>query len=356
MGQVDFAYMKTHCEMGRTNVTIYRMCFQKILDVVTRHREEPEAFTGWPKMVQELEAVFVFLVEQGEKFDFNVNSILDIPDSSGGTCFASAAACSEKICSDLIERGIKLNNITADMVVPDFLFPDLAIPMMERGVNPYVISCDGTSNFDRIPTSFQSEEAQKLVATFRRSIHYSIDDINCDETCPPDCSSKFENFFYKNGPLIDMTDETWVSENLVGSGGFSWVFRQKFHGEPMAMKCSFFEKTWGDDTVQAQVTALEENISELRIQSATAGSGVIVPVAFVRQQDQEQDENGNLIACNYNIYIYPLYNCNLYELHEKHYDQFSENVLNDILNQCLTRIGSKGMYVVGKGSWKNEKL
>ena len=33
MGQVDFAYMKTHCEMGRTNVTIYRMCFQKILDV-----------------------------------------------------------------------------------------------------------------------------------------------------------------------------------------------------------------------------------------------------------------------------------------------------------------------------------
>ena len=338
MEHVDFAYMTTHGEMGRA--TIYRMCFQKILDAVVRHREDPEASTGWSKMIQDIEAVFEFLVEQGDKYDFDVNSILEIPDSCGGTCFGSASRCSQKICSDLIERGIKLNNVTADMVVPFFLFPDLAIPMMERELNPYVISNGGTSNFDQIPTSFQSEEAQKLAATFPRSIHYAIDDINCEETCPSDCNSKFEKYFYKNGPLINMTDETWVSENRVGIGGFGWVFRQLFHGEPMAMKCIFYEKTRGDDTIQAQLTALEENITELRIQSATAGSGVILPVAFVRQQDQEQDENGNWIACNYNIYIYPLYNCNLYELHEKHYDQFTENILNDIVNQCLTRIGS----------------
>ena len=95
MEQVDFAYMTSHGEMGRA--TIYRMCFQKILDAVTRHREEPEAFLGRSKMIQDVEAVFEFLVEQGEKFGFNVNSILEIPDSSGGTCFGSASACSKKI-------------------------------------------------------------------------------------------------------------------------------------------------------------------------------------------------------------------------------------------------------------------
>ena len=335
MEQVDFGYMTTDGEMGGT--TIYRMCFEKYL-TARNVLKVPES--KWSKMVQEIEVVFEFLVEQGNKNGFNVDSILAIPDSSGGTCFGSASECSRKICNDIIERGIKLNSITADMVVPNFLFPDLAIPMMEKGLNPNIISYDGMSMMDSIPTSFQSKEVQKLAAEFPRSIHYSIDDINCKKTCLPDCSSKFEKFFYKNGPLIDMTNERWVSENRVGSGGFGMVFRQLFHGEPMAMKCTYFQKDWTEQFVQEGVTALEDNIKELRIQSATVGSGVIVPVAFVRQQDQEQDENRKWIALNYNIYIYPLYDCNLYELHENHYDQFDNKILNDILHQCLTRKGS----------------
>jgi len=89
-------------------------------------------------------------------------------------------------------------------------------------------------------------------------------------------------------------------------------------------------------------TELVKNTSELRIQSATAGSGIIVPVAFIRQQNQEQDENGKWIANDYNILIYPLYDCNLYELHENHYDRFTGEVMRDILSQCLTRKRSNG--------------
>ena len=85
---------------------------------------------------------------------------------------------------------------------------------------------------------------------------------------------------------------------------------------------------------------LERNISEIRIPSAIAGPGVIVPVAYVRQQDQEQDENGEWVALNYDIYIYPLYDINLYQLHENFHDQFSDEILLDILHQCLTRKGS----------------
>ena len=70
---------------------------------------------------------------------------------------------------------------------------------------------------------------------------------------------------------------------------------------------------------------------------ASSGSGIIVPEAFVRQQNLVLDEDGTWIAENYNIYIYPLYDCNLYELHENHYNQFSVEILADILSQCLTR-------------------
>ena len=74
---------------------------------------------------------------------------------------------------------------------------------------------------------------------------------------------------------------------------------------------------------------------------ASGGSGIIVPEAFFRQQNQEQDDNGKWIAKNYNVYVYPLYDCNLYEFHEKHFDQFTDEILSDILSKCLTRKCSK---------------
>ena len=47
----------------------------------------------------------------------------------------------------------------------------------------------------------------------------------------------------------------------------------------------------------------DETIAEIRTQTASHGPGIIVSVAFVRQQDQEQNEKGRWIANNYNIFI-----------------------------------------------------
>ena len=97
------------------------------------------------------------------------------------------------------------------------------------------------------------------------------------------------------------------------------------------------------DLISETVSDVEKNISELRIQIATVGSGVIVPVAFVRQQNQEQDDDGKWIAKNYNIYIYPLYDCNLDELHGNYFDQFTEEIIANIIHQCFIRTGSGPM-------------
>ena len=104
------------------------------------------------------------------------------------------------------------------------------------------------------------------------------------------------------------------------------------------MKCVLLGKIKNHARVKDTVSDLEKNISEIRIQIATAGSGVIVPKAFVRQQNQEKDVTDKWIAKNYNVYIYPLYDCNLYELHENHFHDLSEELIGNIIHQCFVRI------------------
>ena len=284
------------------------------------------------KLVRKTEAVFEFLVGKGYEFGFNVDAIFEIPTVTGITCFASAVQCSEKIANYILQRPIQVNSITMNMMVPDFRWPNLAVQMMKRGINPRIIDQFGFTRVRMFRSSFQSEEAKSLLSQFSRSVHFSIDDIHCETTCSSDCPSNFKKFICKEGALVEITDE-----NRIGSGGFGLVFRGKFHGLSMAMKLMYRSEMIYPDH---NYTELQENLSELRTQTATAGSGVIVPVAFVRQQDQEQDENGKWIANDYNILIYPLYDCNLYEFHENHYDRFNDEVSRNILNQCLTRKGS----------------
>ena len=303
----------------------------RFIDPVSANIPETEKM----QIYQRPKRFFDFLVKQGYMNGNNVDSILTIPDLHGATCFLIASDCSENICFYFLDRNIKLNSITIDMTTPDFQFPTLSAKMMKRGVNPHVIDRNGYSQIDYYPSSFQSERAKRLLATFPRSVHFSIEDIKCPATCQADCSSSFEKFYYKNGQLVEMT-----VENRIGNGGFGMVFKELFHGIPMAMKCMLMGKIERRNTLDEVVSDLEKNISELRIQIATVGSGIIVPVAFVRQQNQEKDANGNWIAKNYNIYIYPLYDCDLYQLQEDHFNQFTEAIAADIIHQCFIRIGS----------------
>ena len=281
------------------------------------------------------------MVEEGNKRGFNVDEILEIPTSTGGTCFAIASQCSKKIMKYIIRRGININYITTDMIVPFFKYPEFAVPMMKKGINPNVIAFYGESHIDRYRCSFESEEAKQLLAQFPRSIHFSIEDINCESTCPSDCSSSFKKFYCKNGEFVKMTDA-----NHIGQGGFGSVFKGTFHGEEKALKCVLIGQIKRHEYAHDTVSDLEKNISEIRIQMASGGSGIMFPEAFLRQQNQEQDENGKWSAENYNIYVYPLYDCNLYELHQNHYDQFTDEILIDILSQCLTRKLSKILQIL----------
>ena len=320
MDQVDFGYV------GSNEFTIYNRCFQRYIN--TRFSvNRPQA--EWEKLVTETEKLFDFLVKEGTKREFDVDSILEIPSSNGSTCFNIASGCSEKIASYIIERGIKVDSIETNMTLPDFKFADLAVSMMTQGINPHVINNAGYSGTH---VGIQSKEAHQLWTQFPRSIHFSIEDISCENTCLPGCPSKFKRFYYKNGEIVEMRDA-----NRIGQGGFGSVFKGSFHGKDKAMKFVLIGHIEDKRYVSDAISDLEKNISEIRIQVASSGSGIVVPEAFVRQQNQERDDDGNWIARNYNVFIYPLYDCNVYELHSNNFDQFTETIIADIIHQCFVR-------------------
>ena len=330
MERVDFDYV------GRDGCTIYRTCFERYLNARMVQKRSKD---DWSKLVVQTEEIFDFLIQQGNKNGFDVNSILEIPTSNGSTCFSVAVQFSHKISKYILGREIKVNCIRSSMMTPDFTYPDLTVQMLSKGINPHVISGkmfghDGKSVAEDWPSSFKSEEAKHLMDQFPRSINFSVEDINCNNTCPVDCESKYQRFYFKNGTVVKMSEE-----NKIGQGGFGSVFKGVFHGQKKAMKCVLIGEIEYLNQIEHAKVQLEKNISEIRIQMASAGSGVIVPEAFVRQQIQEQDDNGKWIAKNYNVYIYPLFDCNLYDLHENNFDSFNEEITGRIIHQCFNRKG-----------------
>ena len=82
-----------------------------------------------------------------------------------------------------------------------------------------------------------------------------------------------------------------TDENRIGQGSFGSVFKGTFHGKDKALKCVLIGQIEERTVLEEAVSDLEKNISEIRIQMVSDGSGIIVPEAFIRQQNEEQDDN-----------------------------------------------------------------
>ena len=76
--------------------------------------------------------VLKFLVTEGEKNGFDVNSILEKPNIWGETCLTDYNDY-KTIFKYLLDRGIKLNSIGPTLRTMKFKYPDLAVQMMSQG-------------------------------------------------------------------------------------------------------------------------------------------------------------------------------------------------------------------------------
>ena len=189
--------------------------------------------------------------------------------------------------------------------------------------------------FDRQP------KLRKIIKKFNRSVYFSIEDYPCPEGCLPRCKSRMKAFISNNGSLVKM-----IEPNKVGNGGFGNVYKGKWHGEKVAFKCVSIDlgRTFYSPQIYPQFLRFEKEREEFRKPFSLSGPGILKPVAFFRQQHQvdegEKTKFGDIWwrPRNYNVYVYPLYDCNLYELHNDYHDSFTDEILKHILSQCLKSV------------------
>ena len=334
-------------DVDSDGLTIYTICLRRTrriyreLTSKKRGLVEVEKLT---KLIKKTESVFKLLLEEGIKNEnrlkINVDSILEYADLSGSTCFSYASEFSEIICNKIMDRGVTINHINTSMMVPSFKFPDLTVPMINKDINPYVISHTGKSQCQNYPTNFESSKTKHLLDKFKsagkiKSVHFSTTDIDCKEctpNCQPKCPIKFKRFQPKNDSLVQMN-----KENQIGSGGFSRVYKGFFLGQTKAMKCIPLTVRKEHNFISDAISEFENDMSEFLIQFAVSGPGVVNPEAYVLQQNQEKDVNDQWIAKNFKIFIFPLYHCNLSEFVGKYQFQFTDEILADVIHQCFTR-------------------
>ena len=93
-------------------------------------------------LVPVIEDRFFKLVEAGQKYGYDIDAIIEIPDLLGSTVFEAATYFSVKICMYILNRNIRINNIQINFVSPVF-HPTSEVmleKMIRKGFNPKVIT------------------------------------------------------------------------------------------------------------------------------------------------------------------------------------------------------------------------
>ena len=277
----------------------------------------------------QLESVFILLLDNAamnlDSDDFK--SVLEKPDRLGRTVAYETSKFSEKLLSKLCDYNISMNQITANFEVIELNYPNIMSKMIKLGVNTRIINLFGIRQHQNLTENYSSNKKlmrQSLSNT--KSIFFSIDDELCDENCSNQCNSALKRYVIQDGIFLDP-----FRTNRIGSGSSGSVFEGKWHSTQAAFKFIPIRYYKSSSETIKSFFDLQENISEFFHQQSTRGQNVLRPIGFYRQQIQK----GKTKFYHFDVIVYPLCDCNLYQLLKN--VTFSDNEIENILDQCLRR-------------------
>ena len=336
MHQVDFGHVDT---LGGT---LYHRCIQPYIAKFT-HKKRSK-FTEEETAQRTLDNLF-YLIDKGDQHKADLQKILSQPNQIGDTVFQ--VMCynmgGTPIVDFLLRWNVDINIVKLDFGTCNLItVPEYNEILLARKMNPKIIDSTGQSPLDVLQkSSFSiSPKLQKLINIYPNAVYYSTVPQTCNAECPQYCKSKMEPFrigMNGNGEYITANDST-----RIGQGGFGTVFHGKWHGKDSAFKYILIrdEKNNNTNYVHEAYNHFNKNIIEYREQldvSKNPNSGVIIPNAFYRQQLQDRDTNGKWVAYNYNVFVYPRYDCNLHQLHNDYYTVMDKDIKMNIIDQCFKR-------------------
>ena len=334
MRKVDFGYVDAY------GATLYHCCIQGYVS------QEKKRIKLTPEEIsQRSHDNLFYLIEKGDQHYANLPKILSKPNQIGETVFTTMTFVFgvKAITKFLLKWNIEINIVQLDFTTCNLMIlPELNEIFLAKKMNPKIIDGTGRSPLDFLEQSsiFISPKLRKLIDIYPNAVYFSTVPQICNIECKTYCKSKMEPFRIgtnTNGEYITANDST-----RIGQGGFGTVFRGEWHNRDSAFKYILIrdEANTNLDYVHEAYNHFNKNIIEYREQldvSKNPNSGVIIPTAFYRQQLQSKNDNGNLVAFNYNVFVYPLYDCNLHELHSNHFDMMTTEVKLNIIDQCFTR-------------------
>ena len=258
----------------------------------------------------------------------NTNKLIEQPTITGETCFRIASSMSKEISEYILAQDIEVDFISKQFMLPWFEHKELTKQMLDKKINPFIMY-KGKNQLDRYPGRF--ENITEILNGFQKEAFYFTEDTKCKDQCPSECESVFRRFKCYPGTLVKMTDK-------IGSGAFGKVYKGKWHGEDCAMKCTPIMDSESNNDVENIEREFETYAEEYLKPLKTSGEGVLLPIGMFRQQNQYfQKETNRWEEINFQVNIYEKYDCNLFELHEQKFDIFSDDIIENILDQCLTR-------------------
>ena len=71
-------------------------------------------------MFNEIESLFIYLIQLAEKNNIDMDRLINVTDYAGESLFHAATVYSEKISIELIKRNVKVNTIDNNFITPRF--------------------------------------------------------------------------------------------------------------------------------------------------------------------------------------------------------------------------------------------
>ena len=337
MHEINFDYSD---EIG---ATLFHSCIRSYVSRSTKDQTDLN-LTMKDTIQRTIDNLF-YLMEKGEQYTSDIQKIVSRPNHIGETVFHTMfySLGDKAVIKFLINWNIDINIVKLNFDTCNLAtHPEYNEILLKKKMNPKIIGESGKSPLDGLTRSSisLSPQLQKLVNIYPNAVYFSTVPQICDDGCTKLCKSRMEPFqigLNGDGQYITANDKT-----RIGVGGFGTVFHGKWHGRESAFKYILIRdetsKNW--KYVHEVYNHFNKNIIEYREQldvSRNPNSGVIIPNAFYRQQLQYQDDHGQWIACNYNVFVYPRYDCNLHELHTNHFTKMDKKIKLNILDQCFTR-------------------
>ena len=284
-----------------------------------------------PSFVSETEEVFFFLVQKAEAKigREKLNRIIEAPDQAGDTVFKLAILFSTKLAGWILDSDIDVDFVDSTWRTARFHPPTLVRKMMLMGINPFIVSYSGFSEFQLRPENFKNIDKKLLkpfllgrISSAKTAAFYSFVDSTCGPKCGKKCGDKMKKFkLYTGRKKIE--NEKLGGEGIVGFG--------EWHGEEAAFKKVKLGKIQDTDLVADVVANAEKTRAEFEVARKLSNENIVKVLHLFRYQETEIKRN-NRSTYNWTVTVMEKHSKNIGELAEVERPE-----IKTLLKDCLGR-------------------